>query len=198
MLNNIKNIITAAKSESVYTAVTESLCLPDSVTVHTVTSGKELRGSITRKRYDLIIVSTPLSDEFGLDLAALIDDKTDAGIVVLVKGDIADEVRKQLSFTRAMVLGRPAPKAVLYQTAHNALSASLYIKNLKTQHASEVAACTEKLDEQKIIFRAKMFLRETKGFTEEQSHKFLQQAAMSSRCTFKEAALREINTDSRF
>ena len=191
-MQNIKNVIIAAKNESMHAAVTDALSLPDGVCCMAVTSGKDVRVRVTEKHYDMAVVSTPLTDEFGLDLAAMLDDKTDAGIVVLVKGDIADEVRKQLSFTRALVLGRPLVKTALYRAARDAVSVAAYVSRLKIGHKAEIAALTEKSEELKLVFRAKLKLVETKGFTEEQAHKFLQQQAMSRRCSLKTAAMSEL------
>ena len=37
------------------------------------------------KSFDVIIISTPLEDEFGLDLAAELHGKSDAGLIVITK-----------------------------------------------------------------------------------------------------------------
>ena len=58
--------------------------------------------------YDVVIVSTPLRSEFGLNYVAEIHDRTSAVIIVLAKTEIADEVQNRIKFTGAYVL----PEAV--------------------------------------------------------------------------------------
>lgn len=51
--------------------------------------------------YDVVIVSTPLRSEFGLNYVAEIHDRTSAVIIVLAKTEIADEVQNRIKFTGA-------------------------------------------------------------------------------------------------
>ena len=51
--------------------------------------------------YDLVIVSTPLRSEFGLNFVADVRSRTDAIILVLAKTEIADEVQNRIKFTGA-------------------------------------------------------------------------------------------------
>ena len=66
--------------------------------------------------YDVVIVSTPLRSEFGLNYVAEIHDRTSAVIIVLAKTEIADEVQNRIKFTGAYVLPRPFTKQALVQT----------------------------------------------------------------------------------
>ena len=63
--------------------------------------------------YDMVIVSTPLRTDFGLNWVAEIRGRTDAVIIVIAKTEIADEVQSRIKFTGAYVLPRPFTKQAL-------------------------------------------------------------------------------------
>lgn len=134
--------------------------------------------------YDALVVSTPLSSEFGLDYVAEVSKKTRAPIVVLARADIANDVQKRVKFTGAFVLEKPFTKSVLQQTVKMAVIAQENLNRLK----NEKNELQGKLDDVKIIDRAKCCLIEYLNMTENQAHKHIQKRAMDSRKTQREIA----------
>ena len=134
--------------------------------------------------FDVIIVSTPLKSEFGLDYVSEISRKSGAAIIVLARADIAEDVQSRIKFTGAFVLGKPFPKSVLAQTVKMALLARENISRLE-QEKSELS---KQLDDVKIIDRAKCCLIEYLNLTENQAHRHIQKLAMDTRRTQREIA----------
>ncbi len=134
--------------------------------------------------YDVIIVSTPLKNEFGLDFVAEVSRKTSAAIIVLARADIAEDVQNRIKFTGAFVIGKPFPKSVLAHTVKMALLARENINRLE-QEKSELS---KQLDDVKIIDRAKCCLIEYLNLTEKQAHRHIQKLAMDTRRTQREIA----------
>ena len=93
--------------------------------------------------YDLVIVSTPLRSEFGLNYVADIHGRTDAVILVLAKTEIADDVQNRIKFTGAYVLPRPFTKQSLVQTIKMAQMAKESMKKLE----QEKSKLTKQLDD---------------------------------------------------
>ena len=60
--------------------------------ISTVTSGAEARRGFADADWQVILINTPLSDEFGHELAVFAAGSTGAGVVLLVKAEMADEV----------------------------------------------------------------------------------------------------------
>ncbi len=135
-------------------------------------------------RYDALVVSMPLRSEFGLEFVAEVSKKTRAPIIVLARADIADDVQKRVKFTGAFVLGKPFTKSVLQQTVKMAAIAQENFNRLQ----NEKTELQGKLDDVKIIDRAKCCLIEYLNMTENQAHKHIQKAAMDSRRTQREIA----------
>lgn len=134
--------------------------------------------------YDVIILSTPLSDQFGLDLAAELKKMTDAALIVLAKGEIADEVQQKLKFTGAFIIGRPFNKSALLQAVKFAAVAKENIQRLEQKNRQ----LTRQLEDMKLVNRAKACLMEYLNLTEEQAHRYIQTQAMNSRKKQREIA----------
>lgn len=133
---------------------------------------------------DVLIVSTPLKDEFGLEFVADASKKCSAAVIVLARADIAEDVQRRIKFTGAYVIGKPFPKSVLVNTVKMSLLAKENIQRLE-QEKSEL---TKQLDDVKTIDRAKCCLIEYLNLTEKQAHRHIQKMAMDTRKTQREIA----------
>lgn len=179
----MKNILIIAKNNDVCSAVSQLLTELEFNKIVTYTSGAVARG-IDTAVFDIIIVSMPLSDEYGLDLVAAIYKNTKAGIVVLAKKDIAEEVQKKLNFTGAYVLPRPFSKAVFLQT----IKFSEVAKSNLIRLEQEKEELSQQLQDLKLINRAKALLMEYLKLSEEQAHRHIQKQAMDLRKTQRAVA----------
>ena len=172
------NLLIMGKTPEICESISQLLPLEELDSVTTYTSGAVARG-IEISVFDGIIVSTPLSDEFGLDFVADISHDAKNGIVVLAKREIADEVQKKLRFTGAFVLARPFNKALLVQTLKLAEVAHIGMMRLEEENRQ----LTRQLSDMKIINRAKSMLMQYLNLTEEQAHRHIQKQAMDLRKT---------------
>ncbi len=134
--------------------------------------------------YDALVVSMPLRTEFGLGYVAEVSKKTRAPIIVLARADIAADVQKRVRFTGAFVLEKPFTKSVLQQTVKMAAIAQENFNRLQ----NEKTELQGKLDDVKIVDRAKCCLIEYLNMTENQAHKHIQKTAMDTRRTQREVA----------
>ena len=78
------NILIAGKTEEICDSIAQLLLELDCDNISIFTSGTIIRG-VDISKFDSVIISTPLSDEFGLDLVADIAKDTKNGVVVLAK-----------------------------------------------------------------------------------------------------------------
>lgn len=140
--------------------------------------------------YDLVIVSTPLRSEFGLNWVADIRSRTGAVIIVLAKTEIADDVQNRIKFTGAYVLPRPFTKQSLIQTIKTAEMAKENMRLLE----QEKSKLTKQLEDMRTIDRAKCCLIQYLNLTENQAHRHIQKLAMDTRRTQREIAEDILNT----
>ena len=177
------NVPIAGKTGEIYDSIAQLLLELDCDNISTFTSGAIIRG-VDISKFDSVIISTPLSDEFGLDLVADIAKDAKNGIVVLAKREIADEVQKKIRFTGAFVLPRPFNKALLIQTIKLAEIAHIGMAKLEEENRQ----LTQQLSDMKIVNRAKSMLMQYLNLTEEQAHRHIQKQAMDLRKTQRAVA----------
>lgn len=144
----------------------------------------ETADSADLSEYDVVIVSTPLRSEFGLNYIAGARKRTSACIICLAKTELAEDVQNRIKFTGAFVLPRPFAKASLIQTVKMAMLARENMQRLQTENTE----LSRKLDDAKIINRAKCCLIQYLNFTEEQAQQHIHRLAMDSRRTKREIA----------
>ena len=177
------NVLIAGKTSEICDSIAGLLIELDCDNISTFTSGAIVRG-VDISRFDSVIISTPLSDEFGLDLVADIAKDAKNGVVVLAKHEIADEVQKKIRFTGAFVLPRPFNKAMLIQTIKLAEVAHIGMAKL----GGEKRQRAQQLSDMKIVNRAKSMLMQYLNLTEEQAHRHIQKQAMDLRKTQRAVA----------
>ena len=60
--------------------------------VAVISSGSEARRMIPHDDFDLILINTPLKDEFGHQLAVKLCESTCSGVILICKADLAEEM----------------------------------------------------------------------------------------------------------
>ncbi len=140
-------------------------------------SGNEARRKLDFTSYDLTIINAPLSDEFGTELVLDIADKCCCSILILVKADVAEQVQDKVAITGAFVISKPLNKQMLLQSIPFMFNSRRIISTLREQNK----ALQQKVDDTKMIERAKFSLIKYLGLDEKQAHRYIQKQAMDLR-----------------
>lgn len=146
-------------------------------------SAMEAEQKIQNTTYDVVIINTPLSDEFGDTLALYCVQTTSAGVVMLVKPEHKEE-ETQLEARGVFVLEKPFQKPFFKQV----------IRLLKTTRhrlfglQSENVQLKKSIEKNRIVDRAKCVLMERLSFTEEQAYSYIKRHAMDMRVTKEKVA----------
>ena len=143
----------------------------------TAQGGAEARRSLLESEFDLIIIDSPLPDEFGDDLALHAAESTTSSIILIVKSENVYDVNATVEDAGVFVLPKPVSPVFFYQ-ACKLLYASrrrvsfLENENQKLQH---------KIEEIRLIDRAKLLLIQMLNMTEAQAHRYIEKQAMDLR-----------------
>lgn len=132
---------------------------------------------------DIIIINTPLSDEFGRSLAEEYAAGTDSAIILLCSADISDELADKLSPYDILVLSKPVNR--------DALRDGIRLLNDEFTPFSDIKESDEvmkRINDIRLVGRAKAMLMKYLRFTEPQAHRYLEKKAMNDRCTRRETA----------
>ncbi len=140
-------------------------------------SANDARRKFDNMDFDLTIINAPLSDEFGTELVLDIAEKSFSAIIILVKSDVQEQINDKVSVTGAFVIGKPINRQVLLQSIPFVLNSKQIIASLREQNT----ALKRKVDDTKVIERAKFCLIKYLSFDEKQAHRYIQKQAMDLR-----------------
>lgn len=152
--------------------------------VSTISSGAETRRLVSNSDYDIIIINTALSDEFGHELSIYLAEHTNSGIILICKSAIVDEISERVIDYGVCVVPKPLNKAMFFQSIKLVTATRSRIVGYQRENAK----LQVKIDEIKLINRAKCVLMEYLKLTEPQAHRYIEKQAMDTRQTKKEVA----------
>ncbi len=168
-----------------FTASTKALLPPSAYwPVRSVKTAGEARRLLVSMSYDLILINTPLQDEFGSRLATDLCTECSAGVLLFVKNEVYDDVYAKVMEAGVMVIGKPTSGMMVSQTLRMMCSARERMRQMEQKQAS----VEDKINEIRIMNRAKWLLIENEGMTEDDAHHFVEKQAMDQRISKKEAA----------
>ncbi|MCF2669875.1 MAG: ANTAR domain-containing protein [Butyricicoccus sp.] len=153
-------------------------------------SGAEARRRLHESEYDLIFLNAPLSDEFGGELAQRAAHETSASVFLLVKAEIADDISAKVEQDGILVLPKPLNRELLYAAVRLAHAVRVQLNAVMQENQK----LRRKLEETRLVDRAKCILIECCGMTEPEAHAYLEKRAMDRRQTKREAAMEILQT----
>jgi len=125
---------------------------------------------------DLVIIDVPLPDEdataFALHLAA--SKSFDYGVIILTKADIYEQNSYQAERMGIVTFKKPVDPHLLVQTIRLLLSFRVKMKSLE----SKADKLQQKLEDDRLVNRAKFLLVEHLKMSEQDSHHYIEKRAM--------------------
>lgn len=149
-----------------------------------VKSGAEARRLISVTEFDLIIIITPLPDEFGESLAITMTEISTSGVILIARNEVADEIEARVQYYGILVVSNPIARQMFYQAQKLALATKRRLSGLKNENMR----LQSKIEEIRLVTRAKCVLIEYLNMTENQAHKYIEKQAMDLRTSRKEIA----------
>lgn len=147
-------------------------------------SGAEARRNLIDRDYALVVVNTPLPDEFGHELAATAADTGTAGVLLLVKAELADELAARVEEHGVLTVSKSISRPLFHQALKLACTVRQRVLGLRTENNR----LQEKIEEIRLVDRAKCALIQYLGMTEPQAHRYIEKQAMDLRCSRREIA----------
>ena len=143
----------------------------------TVSSVGEAKRRLFRCRYDIIIIDSPLPDESGSDFAVDTAYSTRAGVMLTVKSEFYERACRKVEDFGVMAVPKPIEKRDFYTAVKLMTSTAARLLN----DEKRILKLQEKLEEIKLVNRAKFILIEKHKMTESEAHRFIEKDAMDSR-----------------
>lgn len=186
---DLRSVLVVTGSDKIYDFMIDLLPSKEFYPVSRASTCGEARRLLVSQMYDILVINTPLQDDFGIELAL---DYTDSPmcIMLMVKDEIYDQVTYQVIDEGIVTISKPTSKQVVYSSMKllSALSAKLKKFEKKTR------TLEEKMADIRMINHAKWLIIDKKKMTEEEAHHMIEHRAMDRRISKREAA-REIIDD---
>ena len=158
--------------------------------IHCVCGAGEAGRLLCNREYDLCLVNTPLTDEFGSRFATEIAAQGSTQILLLVKCELYDEVTNQVENCGVFTLAKPLNRQLFWSALKLVTASYNRLKGLASQNID----LQKKIEEIRLVDRAKCMLMQCLTMSEEQAHKYIERQAMDQRKTKKEVATAVLHT----
>ncbi|MCR4943651.1 MAG: ANTAR domain-containing protein [Clostridium sp.] len=185
-MNKILLVCSSERGTKVYT---DNLRSMGYVHIDTENNGGAARRRLLRESYDLVIIDTPLRDEFGSDVAVKITQTQNSGVILMVKSEKSELISSKVEEYGVFVLPKPFTKSIFHQGIRFVFT-SLKRFSIINKEKNKLL---KQVDDIKKIDRAKCLLIQYNNMTEEQAHRYLEKQAMDTRLTRREVADKIIN-----
>jgi len=176
MMKRILLVSRKGKSKDVLVQLLEASPGSQIDTAHTE---EDAIGLLSKSEYNLIIINSPLEGKSGVDLAIFAAEKYTAGVLLVVQNKYANIVSQKVEPYGVLVVGKPIVKAFFNQAIKFAEVAAHRVVSLKEENIH----LHHKLEEMKIINRAKCVLIQYLSMSEAQAHRYIEKQAMDMRLT---------------
>ena len=180
------SVLIVSSSERLKVLVRQSLA--GSVTLDLQTSAARARRQVMERYYDLVVVNAPLPDESGEELCLDLSEQIRASILFLMARSDLAEASDMLADHGIYVLPKPLPREQFDKAVRFLGSIQGRIQALERK----IESMEEKMEELRLVSRAKILLVEKKHMTEDEAHRLIGMEAMDSGWTRKRVAERII------
>jgi response regulator NasT len=173
----MNRILLASGSEKAGEVITNLLKQLNFENILTTNNSQDIYKLVKNYEFSLIIINSPLNDEFGKDLAIFLAENYDCGIVFICKQELFTEMSDILSPHGIGMVLNPLNKIVFEQAVKLSLATYNRLLSLRLENQKLQA----KLEEIKIVNRAKFVLMQYLKLTEPQAHRYIEKNAMDRR-----------------
>lgn len=184
------SVLIVTASERFTDSIMPLLPMTDYWPVQTASSVAEARRWLADTEFDIVLINTPLPDDFGMHLAIDICIGSGAGVLLLVKNDHYNEIYSKVVRYGVITLSKPTNRQMVAQNLRILCATRERIRQMQAKQAT----VEEKIKEIRLVNRAKWLLIECLNMTEAEAHRYIEKQAMDLRISRREAAENIIKT----
>ncbi|MCL2185322.1 MAG: ANTAR domain-containing protein [Treponema sp.] len=157
----------------------EALTFASIKNITILSSAGEARRVLLEKDFDIIIIDAPLADESGESLSRHIAAKGLSQVILAVNSEHFDEVSSVCQEDGVLTISKPINKEYFWATLSLAKSVNSKLKRMREENAK----LKQKIDDIRIIDKAKCMLISYLSLSEQEAHRFIEKQAMDLRST---------------
>lgn len=182
-------VLVAGSGDKIYDYIVQTLPRSGYDPILRAEDAGEARRLMLDSPVDIVIINTPLSDDFGVELALDLAEGS-TGVLLLVKNELYDQVCYKVEDSGVLTMGKPMTRQGFYSAVKllSAMTARL------SQMEKANRTLQEKMADIRVVNRAKWLLIEHHHMKEQDAHYFIEKQAMDTRMSRREVAENIIRT----
>jgi len=184
------SVLIVTASDSFVSSVMPLLPVTDYWPVTTVRSVSEARRRIVETDFDIVLINAPLPDDFGMRLAIDICTNSGAGVLLMVKNDLFNDIYAKVVSYGVITLSKPTNLQMVAQNLRILCATRERMRQMQARQET----VEEKIGEIRRVNRAKWLLIECLSMTEPEAHRYIEKQSMDERISKREVAENIIKT----
>jgi len=181
----MENILVVTRAQKSIAFLTETLnTVFCGATLSVLHSGAQARRQFAERNFDLAVINAPLTDESGESLASFMAAKEETQVILIAESEFFDEISAVTENGGVLVVSRPLDRNIFC----SALKLAQFTQNRLKKMRGETIKLKQKIEDIRIIDRAKWVLATNLKFSEQQAHRFIEKQAMDSRFSRRKIA----------
>ncbi len=143
--------------------------------------------AVAERGFDFVIINAPLKDDLGMRFAIDCSTAKNALVLFLIRNEIHGDVYAKVAEHGVFTLPKPISK----QAMDNAIRWLLAAKLKLTGFENKTTKIEDKMDEIRLVNKAKWLLISNENLLEPEAHRYLEKEAMN-RCVTKKQVAEDI------
>lgn len=173
---NSSSVLIVSSSQKVNIFLSELLPTDKFSPILTVSTAGEARRLLVDRNIDIVVINSPLSDDFGVELAIEASEDLNCGVLIFVKAELQDNVSERVEGCGILTLSKPVSRQLVYQSMNLLVAARQKIKALE----EKTSTLQGKMEEIRLVNRAKLLLIEHLKMSEPEAHRYIEKTAMDA------------------
>ncbi len=182
-LKTPRKVMIVSESDSFYQMIKSIMPPEDFSPIFHAVSGSDARRKLLELPVDILIVDSPLSDEHGVMFAQNFSD-SNLGIMLLVQSDLFDQTASQVEEDGILTLPKPLSPEMFYTACRMLRAMTFRVQKMEIEKKS----LQDKMQDIRIVNKAKWLLIENEKMTEADAHKKIEKLSMDRRRSRREIA----------
>ena len=184
-----RRLLVVTQNDKVYDYIIQLLSANEFSPILRANSAGEAKRMLVSSAVDIVIINTPLPDDFGVELAIDISDAP-MGVLLLVKNELFEQVSYRVEDSGVLTLGKPSSRQAVFAAIKLLAAMSTKLEKMEKKNHTLM----EKMADIRTVNRAKWLLIENVKMTEKDAHYYIEKQAMDMRLSRKEVAQNIIRT----
>ena len=180
----MENALIISQTEKSIAVFTEMLHAASCHQIVTLQLCGDARRLLLERDFDLVIINAPLKDESGENLARHIASKRLSQVLLFVKSEHFDTVSAMAEDDGVFTIAKPVNKTIFWSVLKIAKAGQNRMRRLYAENNK----LTQKIEDIRIVDRAKYLLISYLKISEQEAHRSIEKQAMDMRITRREVA----------